>query len=363
MKFECKGEVFIKAVQQVSRARSKTISQNYLQDIHIELDTHLLTLRATNLELFCEKSIPVKGLTNGQCLLQGETLLRILTTFQSNDTTLICEVIDGIFSITTEKGVIEIKTTPYEDFPTLPKQGTIIGSLSKNELTSLLKEVSFCSATTEIKPEIASIYLYTKNDLIYAVATDSYRLAEKTIQNEKNLEFSLLIPQKHVVEIMQILNEEDGDINLSINDSVLSLSSPNLTLSIHTITGHFPDYQQLFPKEFLTTVTISKQDLQKALTLTTFFNEQYSQVECIFTENKCTLHSKNETVGQVTHTITSKKEGEDIEVKYNNKYFLEVLPHISGDSITCKFTTANKPVFIQGIQDVTFTYLLMPLNR
>lgn len=363
MKFECKGEVFIKAAQQVSRARSKTQSQNYLQDIHLELDTHLLTLRATNLELFCEKSIPVKGLTNGACILQGETFLRILSTFQSNDITLTCEVIDGVFSITTEKGVIEIKTTPYEDFPTLPQQGIVIGSLSKDEILSLLKEVSFCSATTEIKPEISSVYIYTKNNLIYGVATDSYRLAEKTIQNEKGLDFSFLIPQKHVGEILQILSEEEGDITLSSNESILSLSSPNLTLSIHTVTGHFPDYHQLFPKEFLTTVKLSKQELQKALTLTTFFNEQYSQVECIFTDTKCTVHSKNEAVGQVTHTITSKKEGDDIEVKYNNKYFLEVLPRIEGDSIICKFTTSNKPVFIQGVQDVTFTYLLMPLNR
>jgi DNA polymerase-3 subunit beta len=363
MKFECKGEVFIKAVQQVARARSKTISQNYLQDIHIEVDNHLLTLRATNLELFCEKSIPVKGISNGTCILQGETLLRIISTFQSKDITLSCEVIDGVFTITTEKGIIEIKTTPYEDFPTLPKQGSVIGSLTKQEIQTLLKEVSFCSATTEIKPEIASVYLYTKDDFIYAVATDSYRLAEKHIPNEKGVECSLLIPQKHINEIIQILNEEEGDLTLSTNQNIFSITSHNLTLSIHTVTGQFPDYHQLFPKEFTTTATISKEELQKALTLTTFFNEQYSQVECVFTTTKCTLHSKNESIGQVTHTIPITKEGEDIEVKYNNKYFLEVLPHIEGDIITCLFTTPNKPLFMRGVQDITFTYLLMPLNR
>jgi DNA polymerase-3 subunit beta len=108
---------------------------------------------------------------------------------------------------------------------------------------------------------------------------------------------------------------------------------------------------------------VSKEELQKALLLTTFFNEQYSQVECIFTENKCTLHSKSEKVGQVTHTISTLKEGEDIEVKYNNKFFLEVLPHIEGDAMICMFTTSMKPLFIQSKQDTTFTYLLMPLNR
>ncbi|MFA5132257.1 MAG: DNA polymerase III subunit beta [Candidatus Paceibacterota bacterium] len=363
MKFECKGEVFIKAVQQVARARSKQQSQSYLQDIHLELDTHLLTLRATNLELFCEKSISVKGLTNGTCILQGETFLRILSTFQSNDTTLVCEVHEGVFSITTDKGVIEIKTTPYEDFPTLPAQGETIGTLSKESLTLLCKEVSFCAATTEIKPEIASLYLYTKNNFIYAVATDSYRLAEKTIPNESGLDCSLLIPQKHIGDMLQILNEEEGLLTLSLNESILSFSSDNLTLSIHTVTGQFPDYQQLFPKEFTTTVTLIKEDLQKALTLTTFFNEQYSQVECIFTGEKLTLHSKNESVGQVTHTVPIKKEGEDIEVKYNNKYFLEVLPKLVGGTVTCLFTTSNRPMFIRSKEDVSFTYLLMPLNR
>jgi DNA polymerase-3 subunit beta len=363
MKFECKGEVFIKAVQQVSRARSKVQSQNSLQDIHLEVNGHLLTLRATNLELFCEKSIPVKGHINGACLLQGETLLRIISTFNSKDITLTCEIIDGVFSITTEKGVIEIKTTPYEDFPTLPSQGEQLGTISKDKFISLLKEVSFCSAQTDIKPEISSVFIYTKDDLIYSVATDSYRLAEKTIPNEKGLDFSFLIPEKHIGEILQIITDEQGDLLLSKNQGLLSLTGETLTLSIHTITGHFPDYRQLFPKEFTTTVNLSKDDLQKALLLTTFFNDQYSQVECIFTDGKCTLHSKSEKVGQVTHTVNSVKEGDDIEVKYNNKFFLEVLPHIEGGSITCKFTTSNRPVFIQGKQDITFTYLLMPLNR
>ena len=363
MKFECKGEVFIKSVQQVSRARSKVQSQNFLQDIHLEVTNHLLSLRATNLELFCEKSIPIKGIVNGACLLQGETLLRIISTFNSKDITLVCELVNGVFVITTEKGVIEIKTTPYEDFPTLPTQGETIGSLPKESINTLLREVSFCSSTTDIKPEISSIFVYTKDTSIYSVATDSYRLAEKVIPNDNDLDFSFLIHQKHIGEILQILNEEEGDILLSRSQNILSFTSNTVTLSIHTITGHFPDYRQLFPKEFTTTVTLLKEDLQKALLLTTFFNEQYSQVECIFTDNKCTVHSRSEKVGQVTHTIQALKEGEDIEMKYNNKFFLEVLPHIEGDTIICMFTTPNKPLFIQGKKDNTFTYLLMPLNR
>lgn len=362
MKFECKGTAFIQAVAQVSKARSKQQSQQSLQDIHLQLEDHLLTLRATNLELFCEKSIPVKGIVNGTCLLQGETLLRILTTFQSQDITLSCEVVEGVFSITTDRGVIEIKTTPYEDFPTLPSFGEELTTLSKEYIQTLFKEVSFCSATTDIKPEIASIYIVSKDGTLYSVATDSYRLAEKKIHTNQSIDFSFLIPQKHSTEIIQIISDEQEEFILYRNESILSFVTPSMTLSVHTITGSFPDYQQLFPKEFTTTVTLSKSELQKALTLTTFFNETYSQVECIFADNKLSLHSKNESVGQVTHTIATIMEGEAIEVKYNNKYFLEALPRFVGDTIICRFTTANKPVFLQSKEDITFTYLLMPLH-
>jgi DNA polymerase-3 subunit beta len=363
MKFECRGEVFIKAVQQVARARSKQQSQNYLQDIHIELDTHLLTLRATNLELFCEKSIAVKGLMNGSCILQGEAFLRILSTFQSLDTVLMCEVHEGVFSITTDKGVVEIKTTPYEDFPTLPSQGNALGTITKEEFALLLKEVSFCAATTDIKPEIASIYLYSKDDLLYSVATDSYRLAEKSISNTNGITCSVLIPQKHIADILQIIADEQESFMLSQHESIFTISTSNLTLSIHIVTGQFPDYKQLFPKEFTTTVTLAKEELQKTLTLTTFFNEQYSQVECVFTNNTVTFHSRNESIGQVTHSIPASKEGEDVEVKYNNRYFLDVLSHIEGGTVVCLFTTPNRPMFIRGTKDLSFTYLLMPLNR
>lgn len=114
------------------------------------------------------------------------------------------------------------------------------------------------------------MFVYTKDNFIYSVATDSYRLAEKTIPNEKDFDFSFLIPQKHIGEILQIINEEEGDILLSRNESILSLTGTTLTLSIHTITGHFPDYRQLFPKEFTTIASLSKEELQKALLLTTF---------------------------------------------------------------------------------------------
>lgn len=363
MKFECRGISLATVVGQVAKARSKNQSQSFLQDIFLSLDDHQLTVRATNLEITCEKSVAVKGIQNGSCILKGDTLVKILPTIQKEDVVLNCELVDGTLAIASKNEIIEIKTTPYEDFPTLPNQGENIGNISLQTIITLLKEVSFCSATTEIKPEIASVYFYTKDGNIISVATDSYRLAEKVMTNESGIDLSILIPQKHIVDIVNILSEEKGEVSLYKKDGLLTISVNNLNMCINLITGQFPDYRQLYPKEFNTVCSLNKEDLQKSLNLTTYFTEQYSQVKCSFTNNVLKLHSKNESIGQVTNSLITKKEGDDIEANYNNRYFLDVFSHLSGQNITLSFTSSQRAMFIKSKEDTSFTYLLMPLNR
>lgn len=364
MKFECKSKTLVTVVNSVSKARSKQSNQNYLQDIHLQLDDHILTLRATNLEVSCEKSISVKGIHNGKCIIKGDTLLKIIQSLQQEDESLICELIDGVFSIKREKGLIELKTTPYEDFPTLPSQGQLLGTLPITTFLSLIRDVSFCAATTEIKPEIASVYIYTTDKHIISVATDSYRLAEKVLDIPGDIQIHILIPQKHIADIIAILNDEEGDITLYKNEGIITcISESGLTLCIHTVTGQFPDYKQLFPKAFITKITTQKEEIQKALTLTTYFTENYSQVTCVFASSTLTVHSRNESIGQVTNTIPTKQHGDDIEANYNNKYFLDVFSHTKGKQLEFSFTSSTRPVFIQSTEDISFTYLLMPLTR
>ena len=363
MKFECKADKFIWAVEQVSKARSKSGVTTYLQDIYIELEEHILTLRATNLEIICEKSIPVKGIQNGKTIIKGDILVKTVAVIKNRDENMVCELVEGVFVISIRENVVEIKTTKEEDFPTLPKIGEEICEIPGKTLTNLLREVMFCSATTEIKPEIASIYLYTTEDELVAVATDSYRLAEKKSKIKLDNSLNVLIPSRYIAEILAILEVEEGNIILSKNDGTLTFTKDNLTLSIQTITGNFPDYKQLFPKEFNISMEVKKDDLVRALSITSLFTEQYSPLSCRVEEGKFIIQSRNEVSGGATEIIKGKHEGDTVHAHYNSRYFLDTLPHLEGDTVKLRFTTPNRPVVITGKKDLSYTYLLMPVNR
>lgn len=363
MKFECKTEVLQQIIFQVGKARSKSSQQINLQDIHLELDDHLLTVRATNLEIVCEKSVPVKGIVNGKCLIQGEILTKVLSTLTKNNTSIICELLEGTFTITSGKDVTQIKVNTYEPFLTLPLKGDEIASFPKDSFLSLLRDVSFCAATTDIKPDIASVYLYNKDDFVYAVATDSYRLAESYIHHATHVAFSVLIPQKYIQDIINILDQEKEDIKIYQSEHVLTFEVGSLTLAVHTVLGQFPDYRQLFPKEFTTIATVKKEELHKALSLSTIFAEQYTTTKINLLDDELIIDSKNEMIGSMHHTINSTKKGEGIEVSYNTRYFLDAFPHLEGNDVIMSFTTKNRPAFLQGNKRTNFVYLLMPIMR
>ena len=248
------------------------------------------------------------------------------------------------------------------DFPKLPPRGGLISTIERNKITSLIRDVSFSAATTDIKPDIASVFIYLKEEILYAVATDSYRLAESKIAFEGD-DFSFLLPQKYVNDIVSILDQENDFIEIYVTENLLTFSTETLTLSITPILGQFPDYKQLFPKEFTTKVTLNKDELQKTLTLSSFFTETYNTTNIAIVEEILVVSSKNDHIGSMSKTLTIKKEGDDMEASYNNKYFLEAFSHLEGDEISLSFTTKNRPLFITTNRSNSYTYLLMPVNK
>lgn len=362
MKFECTTIHFWSAVQQVSKGRAKSALNPLLQCMYLEVEDFHLIVRATNLEIVCEKTINIKGIQNGSCLINAETLSKVLSLLNKNEASVSCEVIEGVFTITSGKDVLEIKLFQEEDFPKLPTKGETLITLPTQTFTSLVRDVSFCSATTDIKPDIASVFVYSKENILHAVATDSYRLAESKIPHEGE-EFSFLIPQKYTSDILSILDQEEGLIECSLREHLLTISNETLTISVTTVLGQFPDYKQLFPSEFTTKVIAKKDDLTKALTLSSFFTEQYNTTHVVLEDEMLTVSSKNEHVGSMTKTVPVRKEGENTEGYFNNKYFLEVFSHLLGDEVTLSLTTRNRPLFISSNGRNTYIYLLMPVNK
>ena len=182
MRIEIKKDLLKQVVGQAERVTSKNLTLPILNSILLETEENRLTIKATNLEIGLEIEIPVKVEKSGQVAVSAQLLGNFLNNISQEEKINLKED-NGNLIIQTQSSETTIKCQSTEDFPIIPRvtDGGVI-EIEANDFVSGLKSVLFSASLSDIKPEISSVYLYTDNDKIIFVSTDSFRLAEKKIE-------------------------------------------------------------------------------------------------------------------------------------------------------------------------------------
>jgi len=201
---------------------------------------------------------------------------------------------------------------------------------------------------------------------LFFVSTDSFRLAEKKVNVNIQVDFpQTLIPFKNVVEIIKIFEDFQEEIEIVFEKNQAAFVADGVYVVSRLIDGSFPDYHQIIPKSFTTTVTLLKNDLMNSVKTSNIFSDSLNQVK--FTVNQkdklFNIESKNSDVGEYKETIKASMVGENIELNFNSRYVIDCIQSISSDSLILNFGGAGKPLVITGATDKGFLYMVMPMNR
>ncbi|MFA6274198.1 MAG: DNA polymerase III subunit beta [Candidatus Paceibacterota bacterium] len=365
MKLECELEKIKEAIYQTEKITGKNLTLPILNSILFIASGKTLKLRATNLSVGVEIEVPAKIEKEGILAVSGNVLINVFSNFNQKESVFLEEE-DGNLLIKTKKNKIKIKGQPHGDFPTIPTVSGDVFKIENQQLINGIKSVYYSASLSDIKPEISSIYIYTNENNLIFVATDSFRLAEKKIKTKKQEEIpGILIPFKNVSEILRVFGDIKEEINVCFNKNQISLTSEKIYFTSRVIDGIFPDYRQIIPKEIKTEVIVLKQDLLNALKLANVFSDKFNQVGVLINkkEKLFELYSKNNDIGENKTQLESTISGENIELGFNYKYFIDCFQSINTDSISIKFNESSKPIIVSGVSDNSFVYLIMPMNK
>ena len=366
MKVECSTQALKEASLTAQRFTNKQAQLEALQGVLILVEGKTVTLRATNLECGIEISIPGKIMDPGICAVSGGTLASLINNLPLSAKTTTLSLKGNILSVVTEKSDSNIKTIPHEDFPILPTvSGEHTFSIDTQKFSKIIRSVAFCAATSSIKPELQSILLYTDSNKLFAVATDSFRLAEKTSQFKGGEIPHLLIPIRNAAELIRILEMGHGGVDVYFSENQLSVRVGEIYFTTRLINGAFPNYKQIVPKEYTTEALVLKEDLQQALKTIAIFADKYAQVTLAVEPKKkeVVLSARNVDVGEHTITIPAACSGASTEMNFNGKYIADALQSISGESLRLGLNGAGKPLAMLTQNEGNFVYIVMPMNR
>jgi len=352
-----------KVVEIVSRVSTKHATLPVLQCVLLEVKGSVLTVKATNLEIGIEGSVTAEVKEEGIVAVPAQILLQTINLITQPTITLLNE--GDTLQVEARTSKTEIKSVPFDDFPKIPHIKSDSISITSELFTLGIKSTAFTASQSSIKPELGSIYIHQKKEhSLTFVATDSFRLMEKTIpQKNISLEESILIPYKNALELARVAEGKTGEINLFINENQCALKVDNIYITSRLVSGTFPDYIQIIPKEYKSTVTLLTSDFAQALKKTNIFLNKFGQLTISISEKMCTLSSQSGESGATTETINATVEGENITLNFNQRYISDVVSHIIDDSIRVRCAGVGRPIVIENVHDASMRYLVMPMNK
>lgn len=366
MNFTCNREQLQKCIVNAERVTGKNLSLPILSSVFLATNKKFLIIRATNLEVGVEFQIPADIKTEGSVAVPGTLFSNILTNIPDEENVSI-SASNGVCKIITKTKNITVKGFVPDDFPTIPNildEESFI--LPANKFIQGVKSVLMSAAMSDVKPEIASVYIHQDSNSIVFVATDSFRLAEKKINYQNKKAFNgVIIPIKNIIEIVKVFESSNEDIFFKITKNQISCVGQASYVTSRVIQGIYPDYEQILPKKHTTEIVILKQDLLNAIKLSTLFSDKFNKVQLSINpkDKKCLLSTKNMDMGETEVSLTVTMSGEAIDISLNGKHLFDCLAGIERDSLVIEFNESNKPAVIRGLGDPSFTYLTMPLTK
>lgn len=364
MKITVSQNNLINILELVSRVSTKHVTLPVLQCVLITVTESVITCTTTNLEIRLEAILEGTISEPGVVAVPAQTLLQAVQ--YATQKNLEISVSDGVLHIDTGRGKTTINTIAYEEFPSATKIEQSGSQIQRESFSQGIKSVAFAASVSSIKPELGSIYIQQKKEQsLTFVATDSFRLMEKTVpQKGFVLDQNMLLPQKNAVEIARICDSLNSNPTLSITENLCALSfEEGVYVTSRLVSGSFPDYEQIIPKEYKTNCTLLTADFTQGLKKTSIFLNKFMQVTLTISENTFTLSAQSGDAGATTESLRATVEGDDLVLNFNQRYISDVLQHIQSDSMHLKCAGVGRPMVIQNLHDDSLRYLVMPMNK
>ncbi len=365
MKIICLQEKLKKAINIVERITGKNINLPILSNVLIETDKGRLKISATDLEIGLNVWISAKVETAGKVTVPVGILSNFISSLPQDKVYMETDKNDLL--IKCESFNATIKGLSVDDFPIIPKlKDQPFLTLKAKNIHKAISQVHPAASFSDTRPEIAGVFFkFSSDGTLKLAATDSFRLAEKTLKNtiQTTQELSLIIPLKTIIELARILNEKDIDVKLIIKENQILFDLGDTHIVSRLIEGHFPDYERIIPREFRTEVIVEKNKLIEAIRIASFFVAKANDISFDFSaKNGLEIESASQELGSHHSKLKAEVKGDDVKLVFNYKYIVDGLNSIDKSKVIFQLNGKEKPLLIKGANDASYIYIVMPVR-
>lgn len=364
MKLICSKSDLLKGVNIVSKAVPVRTTMSILECILIDASANKIKLTANDMELGIETIITGEILEPGIIALDAKIFLEIVRKLPDNEVTI---ETDQTFKtlISCEKAKFNIIGKSGEDFSYLPyveRKNSV--SMSQFTLKEVIRQTIF-SITDNDNNKLMSGELFEINEnKLKVVSLDGHRISIRNIELKDSYEYKkVIVPGKTLNEISKILpGSAEEDVFLFLTENHIIFEFDQTTVVSRLIEGEYFKIEQMLSSDYETKININKKELLNCIDRATLLIKEGDKKPIIMNITDTSMELKiNSFIGSMNEDIDIEKEGKDILIGFNPKFFIDALRVIDEEEITIYMVNPKAPCFIKD-ENETYIYLILPVN-
>ncbi len=354
-----------------SHIATKNINLPILNNVLIKADGGNIKIISTNLEMGIVNNVRGKIEEEGSFTVDSKIIFDYINLLPNKKIEI--KLVGDSLAISSGNYKTKIKGQSAEEFPLIPMvDREKYYSAEVEDFKKAIGRVLFAASVNESRLELSGVLFSFLKDKLVLAATDSYRLAEKSVEIKGNSQSQekIIVPAKTLQELTRILSagseEDGGELKIYLSENQVMFNYGNTELISRLIEGQYPDYQQIIPTVSKTNVLVERAELIRAVKMSSLFSKTgINDVNLDFPagKNSMIVSAVSGQTGESTTEIEAKTSGADNGVVVNHRYLLDGLNNLDCEMIKIEVVDNNTPCVIRPEKDNGYLYVIMPIKQ
>ena len=351
----------------VERKTTIPILSNFL----FEAANDRLTITATDLDLSLRTSCAAKVKREGACTIPARKLYDYVRLLPDGDISI--KLLENhwvnIRSGRSNTKMVGMARANFPGLPVFPSAGAV--KIPAQTLRSMIGRTIFAISSEESRYTLNGGLMVLKPESITMVATDGHRLAHIEKQGEQfevTSENRTLVPKKAMSELHSLLQNSDIDfIEFAKDESTLFFRIGERLLTSRQLTGQFPNYEAVLPRDAGKAVVVHGGDLNTAIQrVAQFADERSRAIRMKLEKNELKISSSSTDAGESEDSIETAYTADPLTIGFNSEYLLDFLKASNGGDVRLEFKDGQSAGQLRpddaGDDGFKYRYVVMPMR-
>ena len=341
-----------------------------LSNVLLEAKGDRIILTATDLELAIRSSCPARVKKEGAGTIPARRLLDYVRLLPDMDLSI--KFMENSWAgLVCGRSRTRIAGMSRESFPELPQMPEVLAEIPVGILSSLISKTIFAISSEESRFTLNGALLLLKNKGLIMVATDGHRLAFVETRSEVpgiRSSHRALLPRKAMGEILKLAQETSADVQIGFagDENHLFFRFQDRLLISRKLTGTFPDFEKVLPKDPREQVALSREEARLAIErVAQFADERSRAIRLQLAPGELKVHSSISETGESEESIPADYTGASMEIGFNALYLLDFLRAITEDQVSLFVKDAQSAGELRPAGDPAeydYRYVVMPMR-